>query len=299
MKCFPMIPDILAQSNILNIVHHFFGWIIANTISYRRVPQDIRYDLEWLKRKWQKGDLDLSDCLRGINVDQYRLTRSLDKEWKFYRSWSQFGNNGLIVGETWPNQIAIIRDGGHGAMDGGISGIVGHGATSVILSDPEHRDDYADIDEGEKVEYVSTASRNTGPTRCTQLMIDLYEWRLLSEKIKQENEEGKEKTEVDDRPVRLFRSWRLSKKNSWRPRSGFRYDGLYDVTGSQPIDTQRALYRFTLQRREGQGPIRVDQPDNQMCLLYYQVAGVQRAAKRKFSALSSGRGRFRLRAARS
>jgi SAD/SRA domain len=288
MKCFSMLLQILDQSDILNILRDFFNWIITNNINRHRVPQDIRYDLEFLKRKWNKGDWDLSDCLRGINVDQLQLSRSLDKEWVFYKSWRKFGNNGLIVGETWPNQIAIMRDGGHGAMEGGISGITGEGATSIVLSDPENRDDYADIDEGSTIEYVSTASRNEHPTRCTQLLLDSYQWRVLTEKIKSEEQDGKGKNlEIEDRPIRLFRSWRLSDKNIWRPRSGFRYDGVYDVTASELIDSKRALYRFTMIRRENQGEIRVDQPDDQMCTLYYQVAGVQKAARKRFYSLSS------------
>ena len=282
MKCFSMLLEILDASDILNILHNFFHWIITNQISHRRVPQNIRYDLEWLRRKWKKGDLDLSDPLRGITVDQSQLGRSLDKDWVFYKAWRKFGHNGLILGETWPHQITILRDGGHGTPEGGISGIAGEGATSIVLSDPEYREDYADIDEGYKVEYVSTASRDENPTRATKLLLDSHEWRMFCDKIKVEDEDKREKAELEDRPIRLFRSWRLSEKNPWRPMSGFRYDGLYDITASRLIDPTRALYRFTMQRRYEQGEIRIDQPDDQMCLLYYQVAGVQKAAKRKY-----------------
>jgi SAD/SRA domain len=292
MKCFTMISAIIIESNILVILHEFFDWVITNGISGRRVPLDIRLDLEWLKRKWQRGDWNLSDCLRGINVDQYRLSRSLDKDWPFYKpNWRQFGNNRLISGETWPNQIAIMRDGGHGATEAGISGIRGMGATSIVLSDPENRVDYADVDRGDEVYYVSTASRNTEPTKCTELLLASYEWFVLKkeDKIKQEDEdEEKEADPYPDRPVRVFRSWRLSEKNKLRPQSGFRYDGLYDVTDGELIDAARALYRFCLKRRENQGDIRADQPDDQTCLLYYQARGVQRAAsKRKYAAYST------------
>lgn len=286
MKCFSMTRSLLEESNILSVLADFFRWMIDNDKSYRTVPLTIRYDLEWLKRKWRKGDWDLTDSLRGIHVDRWHLGRSIDRKWKFYkRNWRRFGNNGLIPGETWPHQIAIMRDGGHGAPEAGISGIRGEGATSLILSDPERREDYADIDKGDRVKYVSTANTTPTPTYCTGLLIASYEWHVLREKIKGECEdeklEEKEKRRVNGRPVRLFRSWRLSEKNKWRPRSGFRYDGLYDVTDSELIDPDRALYRFTLERQEGQGEIRVDQPDEQMCRLYYQTGGVQKAAKRK------------------
>jgi SAD/SRA domain len=291
MKCFSMSLPILNNSNILDVLNSFFRWILANGVPYQQVPQDICYDLEWLKRKWQKGDWDLSDCLRGISVDSLQLSRSLDKEWKFLKDWRKFGHHGLIVGETWPHQIAILRDGGHGSPEGGIAGIKGEGATSIVLSDPENREDYADIDEGYKVEYVSTASKDEHPTRSTQLLLDSHEWRVLFEKTKVEEGDEKEKTKLEDRPIRLFRSWRLSEKNTFRPRSGFRYDGLYDITARKMIDPNRALYRFTIERRDDQGPIRTDQPDKQMCTLYYQLAGIQKAAKRKYQSSSGYGGR--------
>ena len=281
--------SILTNSNILYILHDFFGWIVQNSIPHRRVPQDIRYDLEWLKRKWQKGDWDLSDCLRGINVDSLQLSRSLDRDWIFLRDWRKFGHNGLVLGETFPHQIAILRDGGHGSPEAGISGIKGKGATSIVLSDPEERKDYADIDEGYTVQYVSTASKDEQPTRSTRLLLDSHEWRLLCDKIKLEGQGDTERTQLEARPVRLFRSFRLSEKNTWRPRSGFRYDGLYEITASTLLDPKRALYRFTFQRGDNQGEIRKDQPGKQMCELYYQLAGVQRSAKRKYRS-SSGYG---------
>lgn len=286
MKCFSMTKLLLTGSNILDVLKEFLGWVIAKYDNYRRVPLDILNDLEWLKRKWQKGDWDLGDCLRGIHVDLHG-GRSLDKSWRFYKpDWRQFGKNGLIVGESWPHQIAIMRDGGHGAPEAGISGVQGEGATSLILSNPEQREDYADIDEGNRIRYMSTSSRTTRPTRCTELLIASCEWYVLCQKLELEARDEKEEKKtkprkLQGRPVRLFRSWRLSEKNKWRPRSGFRYDGLYDVVDCELIDPAHALFRFTLERQEGQGEIRIDQPDNQTCLLYYQAAGVQKAAKRK------------------
>ena len=320
MRCFSINHTILTVSNILEIFSNFFHWIVSNNTTYRRVPEDVRSDIQWLKRKWRKGDWNLSDPLRGIIVTHNgRIGRILDKNWKFYRPcWKRFGNNGLISGETWPYQLAILRDGGHGSPEAGISGILGQGATSIILSKPENRDEYADWDQGYKLGYVSTSGFGESPTRCTQLLLDTFEWYTSSRKVKIEGDRGhqqkeqqgdktkkgpgdgkeegqgdgkeegqgdeKEEEQKDekakeqhDRPVRVFRSWRLPPKNEWRPKNGFRYDGLYDVVEKELLDAERALYRFTMERRPNQWKIRADQPDDQTLKLWYQVAAVQKA----------------------
>jgi SAD/SRA domain len=283
MKCLSMSQEILDGSNILSVMANLFNWIVNTSASHRRVPKEIRLDLEWLRRKWRKGDWELTDCLRGIYVDPLHFGRRVDKGWKFRKDWRLFGNNGLISGETWIYQVCILRDGGHGDTEAGISGIKGQGATSLILSDPQNLESYADIDQGDKVQYVSNPGTEATPHARTEFLITSYERYLLQQKIKQEDEDEKEKTaEAEDRPVRLFRSWRLPEINPLRPKEGFRYDGLYDVIAGQVIDPTRSLYRFTLQRRANQGEIRVDQPDDQMCLLYLNTRGVQTAERTKF-----------------
>lgn len=289
MRCFDMSSDLLAASNILNIISNFSQWIVCSVIHYDRVSRDIRGDLVWLKKKWRKGDWNLSDPLRGIHVAyrEGRIGRSLNKDWEFYNpDWNCFGDNGLISGESWPYQIAIMRDGGHGSPEAGISGVIGQGATSIVLSNPENRDEYADWDMGDRIGYVSTASINGSPTRCTEFLLDSHEW-FVSSRIKKEPQTECQDVDIkkeiekekDDRPVRVFRSWRLPPKNQWRPENGFRYDGLYDVVDQELLDEERALYRFKMERRPNQGLIRVDQPDNQTLLLWYQCAAVQRAAR--------------------
>lgn len=281
-----MSQKILDDSNILGVMANLFKWIVGTSASHRRVPKDIRLDLEWLRRKWRKGDWELTNCLRGIRVDPLHFGRSLDKDWKWRRNSNYFGNNGLISGETWIYQVCILRDGGHGDTEAGISGIKGRGATSLILSDPENSESYADIDQGDKVQYVSNVGSETAPHSRTEFLIASYEWYILRQTMKREEEDQKEKVrsdvEAEDRPVRLFRSWRLPEVNRLRPKEGFRYDGLYDVVASQVIDATRSLYRFTLQRRANQGEIRVDQPDDQMCLLYFNTRGVQKAERKRF-----------------
>lgn len=287
MRCFSINETILTLSDILKIFSSFSCWIVRNNITYRRVPEDIREDIIWLKSRWQKGDWNLADPLRGLNVayKSGHISRSLNKDWKFYNPrWNCFGHNGLVSGESWRYYIAIMRDGGHGSPEAGISGISGQGAVSVVLSVPNTQGEYADWDEGNRIGYVSTVGSKDEPSVYTQFLLDSHDWYIKSRKVKvkiegeDQQEEGKNERE-DDRPVRVFRSWKLSPRNTWRPRNGFRYDGLYDVVDKELIDSQRAVYRFTMERRYDQRRIRVDQPDDQTLLLWDQCALTQKAAK--------------------
>jgi SAD/SRA domain len=286
MKCFSVSQEILDDSNILGVIADLYKWIVGTSASSGRVPMDIRLDVEWLRRKWRKGDWELTDCLRGVRVDPLHFGRSLDRGWRWRRNSQQFGNNGLISGETWIYQVCLLRDGGHGDTEAGISGIKGQGATSLVLSDPENMESYADIDQGDKVKYVSNPGTRAAPHPRTEFLIASYKHHVLQQTIKREekdqDEQDRQNVDAEDRPVRLFRSWRLPEINPLRPKEGFRYDGLYDVVESQLIDPARSLYRFTLERKANQGEIRVDQPDDQMCLLYYQTRQVQKAQRKKF-----------------
>ncbi|ERF72129.1 hypothetical protein EPUS_02920 [Endocarpon pusillum Z07020] len=284
MRCFSIDEGILTLSNILEIFSNFSRWIVKNNISYRRVPEDIRADVVWLKSRWQMGDWNLADPLRGLNIAYKNdcISRSLNKNWKFYNpAWNRFGHNGLVPGVTWRYYIAIMRDGGHGSPEAGISGIAGQGAVSVVLSVPNTQGEYADWDEGNKIGYVSTVGSRDQPSTYTQLLLDSHDWYVKSNKIKIEGEDQQreEERKKEDRPVRVFRSWKLPPKNTWRPRNGFRYDGLYDVIDKELIDPDRALYRFTMERQYDQWAIRVDQPDDQTLLLWDQCAITQKTAK--------------------
>jgi hypothetical protein len=49
-------------------------------------------------------------------------------------SFKVFGHNGLSIGDWWPMQICVLRDGAHGSRMGGISGSIEEGAWSIIVS---------------------------------------------------------------------------------------------------------------------------------------------------------------------
>lgn len=62
---------------------------------------------------------------------------------------------------------------------------------------------------------------------------------------------------VDGKPVRLIRSHNAHTK--YAPEVGFRYDGLYNVTEVERMDTVKSIrqrHRFRLVRVAGQDPIR-------------------------------------------
>lgn len=62
---------------------------------------------------------------------------------------------------------------------------------------------------------------------------------------------------VNNEPVRLIRSHNAHSRFS--PEYGFRYDGLYNVVGSEELDPKgstRQRHRFKLVRVGGQDPIR-------------------------------------------
>lgn len=228
-------------------------------------------DLQWISAKWIKGDYNPNDVLRGITVDPLNPNRrALDTNWPFFKDWRIFGHNDLISGECWVNRIAMMRDGAHGNCDGGISGVFGQGATSIVLSSPDTRAEYADIDMGATIKYVGTASTTEEPTPSTRLLLQSFR---------------RSRAHAGD-AIRVFRSSKLPEINVFRPRSGVRYDGLYQVMAAEELEAGRAVWRFTLSRVPGQGSIRMDQPDDQMVALHRETARQLREAARRAKGVS-------------
>lgn len=74
--------------------------------------------------------------MRGILIGgESRRTFSLDKNCHpAPRNHKVFGDNGLEVGDWWPQRICALRDGAHGSMQGGIAGSLITGAFSIVVS---------------------------------------------------------------------------------------------------------------------------------------------------------------------
>lgn len=217
-------------------------------------PWYLRADAEELYNKWC-GKVFETDLYRGLvramggkGKGNSSSSDTLGKDSKRYRlvNPKQHGNGLLINGTWWPTQLAVLRDGGHGSSQGGITSDPVEGAFSVIMAgglDPNNKP-YPNIDRGDEVLYCGTDNPNVElnePSRETKAMI-----------INHKN----------GQPVRLFRSSNLGSK--FAPEQGFRYDGLYAVAGFEildPPDEKRKRHRFRLLRCEGQDPIRSEGPE--------------------------------------
>ena len=199
-------------------------------------PADLCADAQAQYHRWVVGDFD-SDLFRGIEYKKHtlanghsRTSRNLEIGYKFKVSAGYVGQGNLTNGQWWPLQVCLLRDGAHGLMEGGISGIAGGVAHSVIVSNSG----YADIDNGDQVEYCGTSGHNKEPTARTKMLLE---------------------SARSQSPVRLIRS-SAAKTKAYLPKRGLRYDGLYDVTGHVVLDVDTAMHRFTLVRQPGQGAIR-------------------------------------------
>lgn len=53
------------------------------------------------------------------------------------RPWNVVGHNGMSVGQWWPFRACIIRDGAHGASQGGIDGGEKSGAYAIVVAGGE------------------------------------------------------------------------------------------------------------------------------------------------------------------
>ncbi|KAL7270935.1 hypothetical protein RUND412_006339 [Rhizina undulata] len=230
------------------------------------VPEDILLDAEALSTRWRNEDFD-PHILRGITaVMRVRAAEgrgrqakgrsySLEPDYPFKKNPYVVGHNGLVVGQWWPLQICLLRDGAHGEIEAGISGNKEFGAFSVIISGSSYKDE----DHGNTVFYCGT--------RGTPRALEENEDEM---KVKLEDPETQERplgtpsagTQLlltackRKTPVRLHRSSKALVKSSFAPEKGIRYDGLYDVTGYAVLDQDYAMFRFTLERRKDQPEMR-------------------------------------------
>ena len=204
-------------------------------------PWDVRADAEQLHSRWVMQVLD-TDLLRGIvqarqrGKQDKRNADSIDRNFPGRQFANFYGQGHLVNGQWWPTQLCTVRDGAHGAAQGGIYGEASKGAYSIVLSGGNH---YSDVDNGDTIWYSGTDSKDETPTENTRRMLEMLE---TPPSLRQ--------------PVRVIRSWNLRKDNPYRPQRGFRYDGLYDVQRSKVLDGSKAIHAFYLVHRDRQDPIR-------------------------------------------
>lgn len=78
-------------------------------------------------------DPDLKHVMRGIVIGgQSRRAYRIDPLTR--HECRVVGHNGLEVGDWWPLRVCALRDGAHGAMQGGIAGSSNDGAYSIVVS---------------------------------------------------------------------------------------------------------------------------------------------------------------------
>jgi hypothetical protein len=218
-----------------NILHPTTGFpkIFAPDAQF---PGDLKADAYQLYTRWYRQDFE-QNIMRGIKtITKDRNADRIDDGYKkrFPSDAKYYGEGNLVLGQWWPTQLCTVRDGAHGAAQGGIFGSKDAGAYSVVLSGGSG---YHDTDFGSVIEYSGTDGNNFTPTENTLRLVE-------SSKL--------------GTPVRVIRSSNLNKWNKYRPEVGLRYDGLYTVKGFTITDLQKQIHRFTLVRCEGQEGIRFE-----------------------------------------
>jgi hypothetical protein len=204
-------------------------------------PDYIQDDAKLLYMRWSNEVFE-QNLFKGIDnmIKRKDKTGGPKIDEKCKKEWRYFGNHDLVNGQWWGNQLAAVRDGAHGSAQGGIAGIKGQGATSIVLSGDVYKE--TDRDEGDLIWYSGTKNTRTkggswpsDPTDGTQRLLESEEY---------------------GNPVRVMRSAALPTSNAYRPKKGFRFDGLYEVLSYRVVDAVSKHYVFRLKRRPGQADIR-------------------------------------------
>jgi hypothetical protein len=218
-----------------NILHPANGLprIFTDSASF---PSDLKADAYQLYTRWYRQDFE-NNIMRGIRtVTKDRNADRIDETYKkqFPGDAKYYGAGDLVLGQWWPTQLCTVRDGAHGAAQGGIFGEKEKGTYSIVMSGGGG---YHDDDHGDTITYSGTDGRDFTPTENTLRLVE-------SSKL--------------GNPVRVIRSAQLNKSNKYRPEMGLRYDGLYTVKGYTITDLQKQIHRFVLVREEGQEQIRCE-----------------------------------------
>ena len=223
-----------------------------------KVPSWIEEDLEFLMRKWAKGDL-VNHPDRGLIKGNTRARLLLDRTWSHYKSANYFGAGDLVNGQRWKKRVHMMSEGVHGAP---IAGIWGHsveeGCQAVVMGKDGQGGGgwYADRDEGTVVWYIGTARKKKCSGAAATTRIDDSDHDGPEDKGPTSHTRMLMTSIETEKPIRLIRSDKLPHKNKYRPAQGYRYDGLHQAVGSELLEPERQIYRFELHRLPDQGPIR-------------------------------------------
>jgi len=246
------------------------------------LPSFIEEELTVLKNKWGRGDFDGSlhrglDRVETFDVNNIpvRARYQVNRRWPHFKSGLYIGAGDLVNGQLWMSRAELQRDGVHAPPIAGISGPSKKGAYSIVLGefDEKKNEGYADIDMGDKIDYVGTALKdeegNLGPTNEVDEHINISDaWNEGPDARKPTSATQAMMTSLrTGQPVRVIRSWKMCDIVKNKPRKGYRYDGLYRVIGKTALKEARQIWSFQLVRLGGQGRLRgfarnEDQPDS-------------------------------------
>ncbi|KAK8908982.1 hypothetical protein ACHAPF_004395 [Botrytis cinerea] len=160
---------------------------------------------------------------RGMKFQRSKPPRN-NQSWKDdARDPHTEGHNGHLIGDWWPYTISFQRDRAHGSILRGIGGKAGAGAVSIVVGSGGGKKGYENIDNGNTLGYCGDE---------TNLMDLSLEKGML---------------------IRVIR--KAISNSDHAPPVGYRYDGLYKITGKNPIPEKEGKYRYELVRVENQKPM--------------------------------------------
>ena len=264
----PVIPATSATTSGLKSkdpAHHNISRRVRNTNTSTAVPTSGSLTLPTSSTSTMTGKPSLRDVkqvlrfganhhlfgdravMRGVkvrvNTTKKKTSYFLSKSTKRKRA-DTIGHNGHTVGDWWPLQICLVRDGVHGSSQGGIYGNSATGAYSItILGDSVYSEMDQDVD-GELHYSGSGSLENTDPDNPKETG----------------GTAALQASALAKTPTRVIRG--KSKKKASAPKEGFRYDGLYQVVSQiQLINKKGGAYlRFKLERVASQPSINKARP---------------------------------------
>ncbi|KAJ9148593.1 hypothetical protein NKR23_g4982 [Pleurostoma richardsiae] len=210
----------------------------------------LRLHQRWVNNNWEEpdstpaGEITFDELFgrKGI-MDGLKIQHSgnghkgryamINKNYK--QTHDIFGNNGLRVGQWFPNRAAALYHGAHGHSQGGISGKLDKGVYSIVISGY----DDLDSDNGDEIWYSGSQGKEskTDQTELTNAN------KALRVSLARGND------------VRVLRTSRAG--HPCRPSCGVRYDGLYRVVTEQQVKNKHGALvpRWKLRRNPGQTPL--------------------------------------------
>ena len=219
----------------------------SNTTTLTGTPslRDVKQVLQFGANHHLFGDRAV---MRGVKVrvnkTKNKMSYFLSKSQKHKRA-DTVGHNGHSVGDWWPLQICLVRDGVHGSLQGGIYGNSATGAYSItILGDSVYSEMDQDVD-GELHYSGSGSLENTDPDNPKETG----------------GTAALQASALAKTPTRVIRG--KSKKKASAPKEGFRYDGLYQVVSQTQLINKKggAYLQFKLERVAAQPDINKSRPN--------------------------------------